>query len=230
MSAHNFNDMQVAKVVGEHLKNKRYIFQWTFALWWLWESCPRVFVCAKSNFNLVLLIDVAFYFKCLWKYPTTVLCGPVSNETHSRTPPLAIRSLAKTQCSPWSAVSEGASTWWAWGRTSGFSSSPGTITSVNVGARRFPVQLTALQASCVGAVSLILLRSISSGPQELPWRASGGLAHQRRGCWVQEQVFRGQPGVLHLISSRVQINVLWCIILIEPAYTDMSLSSSTYQV
>lgn len=62
---------------------------------------PRGFVCAKSNFNLVLLIDVAFYFKCLWKYPTTVLCGPVSNETHSRTPLVAIRSLASTQCSYW---------------------------------------------------------------------------------------------------------------------------------
>ena len=113
MSAHNFNDTQVTKVVGKHLKNKRYIFQWTFALWWLWENGPQVFVCAKSNFNLVLLIDVAFYFKCLWKYPTTVLCGPASNETHSRTPRLAIRSVASTQCSPWSAVSEGASTWWA---------------------------------------------------------------------------------------------------------------------
>lgn len=171
MSAHNFNDMQAAKVVGEHLKNKRYIFQWTFALWWLWERCPRVFVCAKSNFNLVLLIDVAFYFKCLWKYPTTVLCGPVSNETHSRTPPLAIRSLAKTQCSPWSAVSEGASTWRAWGRTSGFSSSPRTITSVNVGARRLPVPAPGwLYRPAV----LVLSASSSSGPSPLGHMSSHG--------------------------------------------------------
>ncbi len=67
--------------------------------------------------------------------PTTVLCGPLSNETHSRTPLLAIRSVANTQCSPWIVVSEGASTWWAWQRTIGFSSSPGISTSVNVGAR-----------------------------------------------------------------------------------------------
>lgn len=87
---------------------------------------PWAFVCAKSNFNLVPMIDVAFYFKCLWKYPTTVLCGPVSNETHSRTPLTAIRSLASTQCSPWSVFSEGASIWWAWGRNSGFSSSSGS--------------------------------------------------------------------------------------------------------
>lgn len=125
MSAHNFNDTQVAKVVGKHLKNKRSIFQWTFAVWSLWESGPQVFVCAKSNLNLVLLIDVAFYFKCLWKYPTTVLCGPVPNETHSCTPLLAIRSVAKTQCSPWSVVSEWASTWWAWHRTIGCSCSSG---------------------------------------------------------------------------------------------------------
>lgn len=51
-----------------------------------------------------------------------------------------------------------------------------------------------------------------------------------KGWRVQEQVFRGQPAVLHLISSLVGINVLWCIILIEAAYGDMSLSSSTYHV
>lgn len=126
---------------------------------------PQAFVCAKSKFNLVLLIDVAFYFKCLQRYPTTVLCGPVSNETHSCMPLLAIRSVANRHCSPWSVVSEGASTWWAYciaqndwvflliwdehicerGCLGGFQS-----------------QLTTLRASCVDAVSLILLRSISS--------------------------------------------------------------------
>lgn len=154
--------MQLSKVVGKHLKNKRYIFQWTFAPWWLWESSPQVFVCTKSNFNLVLLIDVAFYFKCLWRYPTTVLCGPMSNETHSRMPLRAIRSVASTQCSPWSVVSEGASTWWASCKTIEFFSSPGTSTSANVGESGFHSQLTTLQGSCVGIVNLILLRSISS--------------------------------------------------------------------
>lgn len=60
--------------------------------------------------------------------------------------------------------------------------------------------------------------------------ASGGLAHQRRGWRVQEQVFKGQPGVLHLISSQVQINALWCIILNEPVCAHVSLSPSAYQV
>lgn len=184
MSAHNFNGMQVAEVVWKHLENKRYIFHWTFAPWWLWESGLQAFVCAKSNFNLVLLIDVAFYFKCLWKYPTTVLCGPVSNETHSRTALVAIRSPASTRCSPWSVVCEGASTRRARGRTTGFSSSSGSIVpSVKVGASGLPIPAHSwlYKASCVGAVSLILFRSISSGPHELPWRAPGGLAHQRRG-------------------------------------------------
>ncbi|KAG7230103.1 hypothetical protein INR49_009823 [Caranx melampygus] len=50
----------------------------------------------------------------------------------------------------------------------------------------------ALLPSCVGAVSLILLRSISSRPHELPWRAPGGLAHQRRGVLQHAE----QEGVL----------------------------------
>lgn len=140
------------------------------ALWWLWESGPQVFVCAKSNFNLVLLIDVAFYFKCLWKYPTTVLCGPVSNETHSRTPLLAIRSVANTQCSPWSVVSEGARTWWVWHRTIGFSSSSGTSTSVNVGAREAPNPSSRLYRPAV----LLLSTSSSSGPSPLGHMSSHG--------------------------------------------------------
>lgn len=49
----------------------------------LWESWSQAFVCAKSNLNLALLIDVAFYLKCLQRYPTLLLCGPVSNETHA---------------------------------------------------------------------------------------------------------------------------------------------------
>lgn len=165
-----------AEVVAKHLKNKRCIFHWSFAVWWLWESGRKSFVCAKSNFNLVLLIDVAFYFKCLWKYPTTVLCGPASNETHSRTALAAIRSLASTQCSPWSVVSVGASTW----RRTKWVLHIGDQPVCESGC------LEALLPSCVGAVSLILLRSISSGPHELPWRAPGGLAHQRRGWRVQE--------------------------------------------
>lgn len=224
MSAHNFNDMRVTDFVGKHLQNKRYIFQRTFALWWLWERGPQAFVCAKSNFNLALLIDVAFYFKCLWKYPTTVLCGPVSNETHSRTPPLAIRSVANSQRSPCGVVSEeaehmvdAAQNNWVFtphqgnicdrGCEGGFQS-PGS------GPSR-PAVLVLSASSSSGPSPL--------GPHELPWRASGGLAHQRRGWRVQEQVFRGQPGVLHLISSQGQINVLWCIILIEPAYAAISL-------
>lgn len=144
-------------------------------VWWLWVSSPESLFVQNQNFNLVLLIDVAFYFKCLWKYPTTVLCGPVSNETHSRTPLVAIRSLASTQCSPWSVVSKGASTWRAQGRTSPPRRGPSHLWMWVLGG--FQSQLAAPQASCVGAVSLIVLRSISSGPHELPWRASGGLAH-----------------------------------------------------
>lgn len=117
----------------------------------------------KINFNLVLLIDVAFYFKCLWKYPTTVLCGPVSNETHSRMPLIAIRSLASTQCSPWSVVSEGE-------RTSGFSSSPGTITSVNVGARDASSPSSRLYRPAV----LVLSASSSSGSSPLGHMSSHG--------------------------------------------------------
>lgn len=41
------------------------------------------FVCVKSDFNLTILIDVAFYFKCLQRDVTTDLCGPVSNVTHT---------------------------------------------------------------------------------------------------------------------------------------------------
>lgn len=122
-----------AEFVAKHLKNKRYIFHQSFVLWWLWESGLESFVCAKSNFNLVLLIDVAFYFKCLWKYPTTVLCGPASNETHSRT---AIRSLASMQCSTGSVVFEGASTWWAQSRTKRVLRDP--VCGKKVGAWRFP--------------------------------------------------------------------------------------------
>lgn len=152
--------MQLSKVVGKHLKNKRYIFQWTFAPWWLWESSPKVFVCTKSNFNLVLLIDVAFYFKCLWRYPTTVLCGPMSNETHSRMPLRAIRSVASTQCSPWSVVYEGASTWWASCKTIEFSSSPGTSTSANVGE----IEASTPNSRHYRAAVLVLSTSSSSGP------------------------------------------------------------------
>lgn len=156
--------------MGKHLKNKRCIFQWTFALWWLWESGPQAFVCAKSNFNLVLLIDVAFYFKCLWKYPTTVLCGPASNETHSRTPLLAIRSVANTQRSPWSVVSEGASTWWAWCRTTGLFSSPGTGTSANVGTGEASSRSSRIYRPAV----LVLSASSSSGPSPLGHMSSHG--------------------------------------------------------
>lgn len=68
------------------------------------NAAPKSLFVQKSNFNLVFLIDVAFYFKCLQRYPTTVLCGPVSNETHSSISLLAIRSVANTQCSPLNVV------------------------------------------------------------------------------------------------------------------------------
>ena len=85
---------KVAKVAGETPQEQKVHLSVDFRSMMALGKQPWVFVCAKSNFNLELLIDVAFYFKCLWKYPTTVLCGPLSNE--SRTPPVAIRSLAST--------------------------------------------------------------------------------------------------------------------------------------
>lgn len=135
---------------------------------------PQAFVCAKSDFNLVPMIDVAFYFKCLWKYPTTVLCGPLSNETHSRTPLIAIRSLASTQCSPWSVSSQAVSIWWARGRNSSRSGSH--LWKWVLGSFFSTTEGLYLQGSCVGAVSLILSQSISSGPHELPLESSSRIS------------------------------------------------------
>lgn len=167
---------------------------------------PWVFVCAKSNFNLVLLIDVTFYFKCLWKYPTTVLCGPASNETHSRMPLVTIRSLASTQSSPRSVFSVGPSMWQTRGRGGGFSSSPGSHlwNSVRRGSQsRWIALFTEQLCWCCQPQPL---------PVHLLWAtwAPEGLAHQRRGWRVQEQVFRGQ-----LFGFTFDLlNVLWCLIVI----------------
>lgn len=117
----------------------------------------------------MLTIDIDFYLKCLQRYPTLLLCGPVPNETHAsdRWPTHSVHS--------------------------------GLWTSAHVGdTRRLKPQLTTAWASCVGAVSLVFLRSISYSSHR---GTSGGLAHQRRACRDQEQVFRGQPGLLLLISS-----------------------------
>lgn len=150
--------MQVEEVVGKHLKQKVQ-FSVEFRSMMALGKWPGVFVCAKSNCILVLLIDVASHFKCLWKYPKTVLCGPLSNETHSRTALVAIRSLASTQCTLWIVVSEGTSTWRPRGRTSGFSSSTGTVD-----AMRPPILAHSWPVGPVGPAVLVLSASSSSGP------------------------------------------------------------------
>lgn len=53
----------------------------------------------------MLLIDVAFYLKCLQRSPTVLLCGPVSNETHACMH-ACMRSVGNAQRPQWTVVSE----------------------------------------------------------------------------------------------------------------------------
>lgn len=117
--------------------------------------------------------------------------------THMHT---CVRSVANTRCSTMDCGSWSPETWWAqpectlvillaWEQHI-------CLTWVIRGGWRN--QLTAVWASCVGAVSLVFLRSISCSSYG---GTSGGLAHQRRGWRDQEQVLRGQSGVLHWPSS-----------------------------
>lgn len=179
------------------------------------------FVCVKSDFNLAILIDVAFYFKCLLRDATTDLCGPVSNVTHAH-----VRLSKPSDQWPACNVCHGEQ----------FSRSPSAWLARRREAGLLP-RTTNLQMWVLWRLSALVHDSTGQlcwccqphpPAVHLLWliqRASGGLAHQRRGWRVQEQVFRGQPGVLHLISSQVQINLVWCIILNEPVCTDVSLSS-----
>lgn len=109
----------------------------------------------------MLLIDVTFYFKCLQRYLNTdPVWSRVEWNTHTcihasdRWPTHSVHNglwFLKTQ--------DMVGTAWMY---LVIPPGPGSSTSVHVGdTRRLEPQLTAAWASCVGAVSLVFLRSIS---------------------------------------------------------------------
>lgn len=150
----------------------------------------------------MLLIDVAFYLKCLQRYPTLFLCGPVSSKT-----PSCMHHIAGQH-----SVHNGL--WFLKGQnmvgTARISRVILLIQEKHICSCGWYEETEGLAHKCSGQLCWCCQPGLPPVHLlQLIWRASEGLVHQRRGWMDQEQVLRGQPGVLHLISSPVQINLLW---------------------